>query len=361
MQLHVVGGFLGSGKSTAIATACKSLADRKLTAGVITNDQGKYLVDTAFYDMLKIPAVQVTGGCFCCNYDDLNSKLDRLVHTVQPDVVFAEAVGSCADVVATVIKPLHELEKTIGSKATYSVFADTRLCSDWLDGRETPFSEPVMYLYSKQIEEAGLLVLNKRNLVSPEKARLTMEAARSRFPGKSIRLQNSLDLLQVDAWLDELSNQARQGIAPASLQIDYNRYAASLTAIGWLDSRLQISMTSYTDLRQLMVDWVAGLNRELHNHSIGVGHIKIMLKCGHTESRVSLTAGDTAGWRAQIPDMHGKELNLLLNARAETDPALLRELVIRSLEAAVNGKGQVQEKDTEAFTLPYPKPKRRVP
>lgn len=30
--------------------------------------------------------------------------------SIQPDVVFAEAVGSCADLVATVIKPLALLE-----------------------------------------------------------------------------------------------------------------------------------------------------------------------------------------------------------------------------------------------------------
>ncbi len=117
MQLHMVGGFLGSGKTTAIAAACKALAVRKMTAGVITNDQGKYLVDTAFFDLQKIPAVQVARGCFCCNYDDLITRIDQLVRAVQPDVIFAEAVGSCADMVATVIKPLQELEKSTDGNA----------------------------------------------------------------------------------------------------------------------------------------------------------------------------------------------------------------------------------------------------
>jgi G3E family GTPase len=48
MNLHLVGGFLGSGKTTGIIAASKLLLSRGLRVGVITNDQGKYLVDTAY-------------------------------------------------------------------------------------------------------------------------------------------------------------------------------------------------------------------------------------------------------------------------------------------------------------------------
>ena len=63
------------------------------------------------------------------------------MRAVQPDVVFAESVGSCADVVATVIKPLQELDQAAGGNATLTVFVDTRLFSLWLAGEELPFSE----------------------------------------------------------------------------------------------------------------------------------------------------------------------------------------------------------------------------
>ncbi|HBH85530.1 MAG TPA: hypothetical protein DDY34_17245 [Bacteroidales bacterium] len=42
MKIHLVGGFLGSGKTTAIANACKILSDKGSTTSVITNDQGNY-------------------------------------------------------------------------------------------------------------------------------------------------------------------------------------------------------------------------------------------------------------------------------------------------------------------------------
>ncbi len=64
MELHVVGGFLGSGKTTAIIGAAKYLMAHGKRVGVVTNDQGRYLVDTAFFRSEAVPTVEVTGGCF---------------------------------------------------------------------------------------------------------------------------------------------------------------------------------------------------------------------------------------------------------------------------------------------------------
>ena len=127
MQLNLVGGFLGSGKTTAIIQAAKIIQSRGQKVGVVTNDQGKYLVDTAFMRLSNVPTVEVTGGCFCCNYADLDSSLEQFVESVRPDVIFAESVGSCADLVATVVKPLLMLKQATLSPTSFSVFGDARL------------------------------------------------------------------------------------------------------------------------------------------------------------------------------------------------------------------------------------------
>ncbi len=48
MDLRVVGGFLGSGKTTAIVSALHTLIAAGQRVGVITNDKGRFLVETAF-------------------------------------------------------------------------------------------------------------------------------------------------------------------------------------------------------------------------------------------------------------------------------------------------------------------------
>jgi G3E family GTPase len=362
MKIHLVGGFTGSGKTTAILSACRSLAARKVTAGVITNDQGKYLVDTAFFDWQKIPAVQVTGGCVCCNYDEFLARLDQLDRAVQPEVVFVEADGTCADLVATVLKPLDELRKNSIPKVTLSVFADCRLLTQWLAGEALPFGNPAMYVYGRQLDEAGVILLNKRDLISPDKARLALDMARNGFPGKQVHLHNAFDALNTDKWLEELDGQSRRDSVMNSLLIDYARYAAGESSIGRVDTQLTFSAPSPVDLRSLMVDWIVGVNKEVRSRSIGLGHLKMMIRTGHTHAKIGLTTGDAAAWRAQIPDMHGKELKTLVNTRMEAEPAVIREILVNAAKAAaVNAKCELEEKDTEAYVPAYPKPKRRVP
>ena len=125
MQIHLISGFLGSGKTTAIQTACKVLQSENKTVGVITNDQGIMLVDTGYFESNCIPNRQVVNGCFCCNYNALDENIESLIVTNDPDVIFAESVGSCTDIVATVMKPLLKFKTDIG--VTVSTFADIRL------------------------------------------------------------------------------------------------------------------------------------------------------------------------------------------------------------------------------------------
>ena len=92
MQLILVGGFLGVGKTTAIAAALNYLQSRGQSVAVITNDQGSSLVDTAFLQQTTSNITQITNGCFCCNYNQLDAVLQE-IGQVNPDYIFAEAVG----------------------------------------------------------------------------------------------------------------------------------------------------------------------------------------------------------------------------------------------------------------------------
>jgi len=58
MTLHLVSGFLGSGKTTAIAAAVQLLGAAGMKAAAIMNDQGRDLVDSGHLRALGVP----TGG-----------------------------------------------------------------------------------------------------------------------------------------------------------------------------------------------------------------------------------------------------------------------------------------------------------
>jgi len=359
MKLHLVGGFLGSGKTTAIIGAAKRLMSRGARVGVVTNDQGRYLVDTAFVTGASVPAVEVTGGCFCCHYDDLEARLDELERTAMPHAIFAESVGSCADLVATVIKPLADLKRIPTERTTFSVFTDIRLLKRRLQGEPLPFSDNVVYIFDKQIEEAGLLILNKADLLDAEEARRVEQMARERFPSKTVRVQNSLDDSGINAWLNLL--EAPEGVAPGeAIEIDYARYGAGEAELAWLDQRIRLTAPSGR-LREAVVTVIAGLVDGIRERQLPVGHVKFLLRCGDEEVKISSTAGGEAEWRDQVPPIFSKDATLVVNARVQTSAAVLEELARTALERARREAGaRCLNLETECFHPGFPRPTHRM-
>ena len=76
---------------------------------LVTNDQAYDLVDTQTLRSQGFQVGEVPGACFCCKFDDLIDTVGALSEESVPDVVIAEPVGSCTDLVATVIEPMREL------------------------------------------------------------------------------------------------------------------------------------------------------------------------------------------------------------------------------------------------------------
>ena len=135
---------------------------------MVTNDQGEVLVDTRLLAGAGVATAEVTGGCFCCRYPELVERIAALA-AEGADHLFAEAVGSCVDLVRTVLNPLLRRREVALEAVTFSVLADTRLLSDYLAGRPLPFSLPALhYLFERQLAEAPLLVATKADLLGSE-------------------------------------------------------------------------------------------------------------------------------------------------------------------------------------------------
>ena len=91
----MIGGFLGAGKTTALERLARHLTSRGLSVGLITNDQGSELVDTAMLRARGFITEEIPGGCFCCRFNSLTEAAERLTAVARPDVFIAEPVGSC--------------------------------------------------------------------------------------------------------------------------------------------------------------------------------------------------------------------------------------------------------------------------
>jgi Ni2+-binding GTPase involved in maturation of urease and hydrogenase len=364
MKLHLVGGFLGSGKTTAILQAAQILVARGKKVGIITNEQGKHLVDTGLFHSQSLPALEVTGGCICCHLDDFNQRVDDLIKKYDPDVIFAESVGSCTDLVATVIKPLLDLRRDFSDPASLSVFTDSRLFYRYLKGLEMPFSEGVVYIFEKQLEESELVIINKIDLLDDEKVKELIRLAQDRYPHKSFRLQNSLESSQVEEWL-ELLDSPRRPVPTVSLVIDYDQYAAGEQRFSWVDRHLKITLAEEGQKRKL-ADCILEIGRTFRMKKLKLAHLKFLVDDGTRAIKYSVTALDDieeklAQLSAEIAAMEGLEYDLWINSMLENP----LETVEQSIDTIIHRQfdsGGIDYEIISGFTrVPgYPKPTRRI-
>ena len=93
---------------------------------LLANDQAADLVDTAVLEQTGAAVDEVSGGCFCCRFDDMLAAIDRLKFRARPDYIVAEPVGSCTDLSATVLQPLKKLYGHQVELGPFSVLIDVK-------------------------------------------------------------------------------------------------------------------------------------------------------------------------------------------------------------------------------------------
>src|SRR5213593_4339925 len=169
LRFIMIGGFLGAGKTTTISRLAHSYLNQGRRVGLVTNDQAQDLVDTNSLRAQGFPVEEVAGACFCCRFDDLISKVGRLQEGERPDVILAEPVGSCTDLVATVVQPLKDLYGQRFEVAPFAVLFKPSHGLRILKGEKgAGFSPKAAYIFRKQLEEADAIAINRIDELGPE-------------------------------------------------------------------------------------------------------------------------------------------------------------------------------------------------
>lgn len=350
----MIGGFLGAGKTTAVARLARTLADRGLKVGLIANDQSTGLVDTALLRSKGFATEEIAGGCFCCRFNSLLEAADKLSKDARPDVFIAEPVGSCTDLVATVSYPLRRIYGELFTIAPLSVLVDPARAARVL-GLEPgkPFSEKVLYVYKKQLEEADVIVVNKIDTLDVPRRERLAAALRQAFPKADVLLASAKSGDGLDAWYERVLNaEGRDG---ASMELDYDVYAEGEALLGWLNATAVVAPGEPFDGNQALLDLARRLRARLKD--VEIAHLKMTLDPGDLSGSlavVSLVRSDAEpDLRESLVDpISGGEL--VVNLRAEADPALLNVALRESLDP------RARLEHVESFRPARPRPTHRL-
>lgn len=339
--LVLVGGFLGAGKTTLLLRAARLLHDRGLRAAIITNDQGGALVDTRMATAAGFDAGEIAGACFCCRFGDFIAAAHSLL-AVRPDVIFAEPVGSCTDIVATVLRPFQEQHAY--RIAPFTVLVDPGRAESLL---EAEGDATMRFLFEKQVEEADLLCYTKADLypVCPS------------FPGRSVRQLCAATGQGVAAWLREVLS----GTLPAgreSLKINYERYAQAEAALAWLNMQTRFEAESPLSPAMLLGPLLDSVDRGLTVDGIGIVHLKGLVTSPTGFVKAALCGnGEEPRLEGNLDASPSLNHEILLNLRAVGPPVRVHDIVEATLRRL---GGRLDEQTFDCFSPAAPVPERRI-
>ena len=333
----MIGGFLGAGKTTSVAALAQHLSSTGRTVGLITNDQGRELVDTAMLRSKGFATEEIPGGCFCCRFNSLVDAAGKLTESTRPDVFIAEPVGSCTDLVATVTYPLRRMYGDDFSIAPLSVLVDpVRAARVFGLNEGGQFSEKVIYIYRKQLEEADLIVINKTDLLEPDtladlQAKLTEE-----FPNAEVLQISARTGDGLEAWFARITDAEQ--IARNVMEVDYEVYAEGEALLGWLNATVQLSAPEGFEARAVLQQFTTAIQAYLNEEGAEIAHLKMTLSpdvgLGGNVAIINLVRNDFVPELSADLDTPIENGQLIINLRAEGDPETLRAAVETALAAA---------------------------
>src|SRR5256884_4486368 len=235
----MIGGFLGAGKTTSVVRLAERLTKQGLRVGLITNDQGSGLVDTAMLRSRGFATEEIGGGCFCCRFNSLVDAANKLTAATRPDVFIAEPVGSCTDLVATVSYPLRRIYGDAFTIAPLSVLLDPVRAAR-VFGLESGggFSDKVRYIFRKQLEEADIVVINKCDVLDASKRQMLRRELARQFPRAEIFEVSARSGAGLGPWFDRIT--ATEQTARAAMEVNYELYAEGEALLGWLNCTVRL-------------------------------------------------------------------------------------------------------------------------
>ncbi|MGL4607126.1 MAG: GTP-binding protein [Eubacteriaceae bacterium] len=355
-KLMVIGGFLGAGKTTSMVEISEVLTRIGKKVALITNDQTDDLVDTHYIETQNIPVQEVTGSCFCCNFPGFKEKVEALKNE-GTDFILAEPVGSCTDLVATIMKPAKMGKAGDVDVLPLSVVVEPRRLMDYMNQDESIFSKDVYYLFSKQLEEADFIILNKMDTLNRQGQEELRKFLETTYPDSRVFEISAREGMGIESWLLAVLTEDPLACSTKVLEVAYDTYASAEAEMGWLNAKININSEKEINGNDILFDLGKKLKDCITLEGGEIAHLKLFLESGHQYAKLNCV-----GVHQPIDIESGfsngiKSGELTINIRASLSPEFLREKTLECMDRMKMGHGFSLDKiELDAFRPGYPTP-----
>jgi G3E family GTPase len=159
MKFIIIGGFLGSGKTTTILKISRQISNAGKRTAIIVNEIGEIGLDGDILAAPDIVTEELTSGCICCTLRiSMQYTLQTLEEEFRPDIVIIEPTG-----IAFPGQIREEIETMGLSELSFSPIVTL------VDpGRFGTEAKEIPRFIETQIREAEILCINKTDITAAE-------------------------------------------------------------------------------------------------------------------------------------------------------------------------------------------------
>ncbi len=356
----MIGGFLGAGKTTTVARLAARYQQRGERVVIVTNDQATDLVDTHLLRAQGFDVGEVAGSCFCCNFNELTATVERLGAAARPSVILAEPVGSCTDLVATVIRPLQHVYTQPFDIAPYGVIVKPSHGRRILGGGgNAGFSPQAEYIFRKQIEEADFVILNRIDELSSTEIEDLTGLIETQFPDRPLLRVSAKTGAGMEALYEFLDQRGAFGTR--MMEVDYDVYAEGEAELGWLNAQVRVQARQPFELDALLFSLIERMRDDLAGRGAETAHLKVIGMHEGYYAVVNLISSFDPPQLSLASNCRTGEAELVVNARVALDPEELAALTTRAIEiTASQYQAAAEIKAMQSFRPGRPVPTHRL-
>jgi G3E family GTPase len=321
----MIGGFLGAGKTTTISKLAQHFQSLGKRVVIVTNDQAADLVDTLLLRSQGFDVGEVAGSCFCCNFNELTRTIESLACDQRPDIILAEPVGSCTDLVATVIRPLEQVYDVKFDISPYGVIIKPSHGFKILGGNAGGFSPKAEYIFRKQLEESDFIIINRIDELTGEQTENLIEVLAMEYPGVPVVQMSARTGQGFDALCEHLDRPLEQD--RRQMDVDYDVYAEGEAELGWLNCQVNVSSAEPVAMDAILMTILESLHRRFVDMTAEIAHVKLIAISdqGHAVGNVVSNVG--APVLSLASEAMSTQIHMVINARVAIDPDQLAEIV----------------------------------
>ena len=197
MKLIILGGFLGSGKTTVLLQMAKYLTGENVKPGetkvaIIENEVGEQGIDDKLLKSGNYAVENLFAGCACCTLSgSVPGYIQKIQRELNPEWLIFESTG-----VGYPASIQRTTQNDLGLDSKICIIVDAK--------RWIRIEKPLEQLLSGQFENADVVLINKKDLVDQETLVRVITSVAVRVPGVKLIPLSAIEPITEEMWKEIL-------------------------------------------------------------------------------------------------------------------------------------------------------------